>query len=153
MKVDQIAEDLRDYFHGKSVLEVACGEASLSCAVSQYATFVCGIDVSLTRIKRDIREICGIWILKMDAVGMGFTSESFDVVVTYNALGHLVNELDDCASEMVRVLKRNGYLIVITTWKMDKAPIPRMKDALTSMPVHLCREIRNRNYWASIWKS
>lgn len=49
-RVEHIVEDLKDYSYEKSVLEVACGDADLSLAVSARAAFVCGIDVSLVRI-------------------------------------------------------------------------------------------------------
>ena len=36
-RVERIVEDIVDFFLGKRVIEVACGEADFSLAVSKYA--------------------------------------------------------------------------------------------------------------------
>ena len=152
-RVDRVVEDLKDSFSGK-ILEVACGEADFCLAVSEYADFVCGIDTSLTRLKRKGRTGIPdhVHFQKMDAAHLGFKDESFDVIATYNAVGHLANILDDCVFEMIRVLKSNRFLVFIATWKMDRALIPDVHTILASFTMQNVKEIKNRVYYASIWK-
>ncbi len=150
-RVDRVVEDLKDFLSGK-ILEVACGEADFSLAVSEYADFVCGIDTSLTRLERKGTRIPDhVHFQKMDAAHLGFKDESFDVIVGYNTVGHLVDILDDCVFEMIRVLKSNRFLVFITTWKMDRALIPDVCTILASFAMQNVREIKN-TYCASIWK-
>ena len=154
-RIDRIVEDLKSYFIERSVLEVACGDADFSVTVSKYAKSVLGVDVSLARVeRRSLREIPdNVQFQEMDATQLDLKGESFDVVVSYNAMGHLVGVLKDCVSEMIRVLKRGGCLIFMATWKMDRILIPNIQSLrATKRTMQNSKEIENRTYRASIWK-
>lgn len=154
-KIDRIVEELKSYFLKKSVLEVACGDAVFSLAVSRYAKSVCGIDTSLARVaKRNLHEVPdNVCFQKTDATQLDFEPESFDVVVSYNAIGHLAGVLKDCISEMVRVLKGGGCLVFIATWRMDRTLISIIQDIIATMnTIQIAREIKNKIYYALIWK-
>lgn len=101
------------------MLEIACGNAAFSLAVSKYANSVFGIDISLARVARrnsgEMPDNVCFWA--MNAARLDFETGSFDTVVSYNAMGHLADVLEDCLSEMIRVLKRSGCLVFIATWR------------------------------------
>ena len=154
-EIERIVEDLKDRFLEKRVLEIACGNADFSLAVSKHANSVFGIDVSLARVaRRNSDEIPdNVRFQEMNATQLYFETGSFDAVVSYNAMGHLVDVLEDCISEMIRVLKKGGCLVFIATWKMDRKLIPDIKDLITR--THKIRnsvEIVNKTYYALIWK-
>lgn len=154
-RIERIVEGLKDWFLEKRVLEIACGDADFSLTVSKYAKSVVGIDISLVRVaRRNLREIPdNVRFQEMDATQLDFKDESFDVVVSYNAMGHLASVLKDSISEMIRVLKRGCCLVFIATWRMDKKLILDIQDLMaTTRAMRNCIEIRNKTYYASIWK-
>jgi len=154
-RIGRIIEDLKGYFVEMRVLELACGDADFSLTVSKYAKSVLGVDVSLARVeKRCLHKLAdNVQFQEMDATQLNLEAESFDVVLTYNALGHLVGVLKDCVSEMVRVLKRGGYVMFIATWKMDRTLIPNAQSLIaTKRIMQNTKEIESRIYRASIWK-
>lgn len=111
-KIERIVEDLKDCFLEKRVLEIACSYADFSLAVSKHANSVFEIDISLARVaRRDSGEtLDNTRFQEMDATQLDFETGSFDAVVSYNAIGHLADVLEDCIPEMIRVLKRGGCL-------------------------------------------
>ena len=50
---------------------------------------------------------------------MSFSDKSFDIVVIYNGLYHIQNQYDKIISEYKRVLKKEGCMFIIGTWKLD----------------------------------
>lgn len=154
-KIGRIIEDLKDCFLEKRVLEIACGDADFSLAVSKYANSVLGIDISLARVaRRNSGEMPdNVRFQEMDATRLDFETGLFDAVVSYNAMGHLADVLEDCISEMIRVLKRGGCLVFIATWKMDRKLIPDIKDLIAiTRTIRNSIEIKNKTYYALIWK-
>ncbi len=61
----------------------------------------------------------------MDASLMRYPDEMFDAVYVYNALAHIRPQWEAIERECRRVLKQNGKLYIIGTWKID---ISLMKD-------------------------
>lgn len=119
--VEKIVKDLKKYFIEKNIIEIACGNADFSLTVSQYAKSVIGIDVSLERIeKRNIKTPINVKFIKMDATKLKLNSDFYDVALIYNAISHLESNINNCISEMHRIVKKDGHLIFIATWKMDK---------------------------------
>lgn len=154
-RIDRIVEDLKSYFIERRVLEVACGDADFSLAISKYASSVLGVDISLARVaRRSLHEIPNnVQFQEMNATHLDLEGGSFDVVVSYNALGHLVGVLKDCVSEMMRTLKKGGYLIFIATWKMDRMLIPNIRSLIaTRRTVQIYKDIENKAYHTLIWK-
>lgn len=153
-RVQKIVQGLKDLFFEKKVLEVACGRADFSLAVSNQAGLVVGIDVSLDRAKRrDLSDTPGtVCFHEMDATRLGFKNESFDIVAIYNALTHLFKVLHECIPEMIRVLKKNGHLIFIATWRMDRTLIPNIDDFVTLTHRVLKIPEKNDTYHVSMWK-
>lgn len=105
---------------GKKVLDAACGEGYGSNLLAQFATSVVGVDVSPKAIEhatknyqKDNLEYVTSNVLKMD-----FPDNSFDLVVSFETLEHLV-EHNELMGEFKRVLKSDGVLLISTPDKKE----------------------------------
>ena len=91
------------------ILDVGCGVGSvLNLIVDRDRKF--GIDVSETSIK--IAKEKGLNCVVYDGTNLPFEEEKFGLVYSFNVLEH-VDNVEFYLSEMVRVLKRGGYLVIV----------------------------------------
>lgn len=140
---------------GKKILEIACGDSEFSVNVLKYAKQVLATDISLERAKR--RNLLGIAknieFKEMNATNLEVRDSSFDVTVCYNALGHLESILNSVISEMNRVTIKNGYLIFIVTWKIDKKIIYEIKNTISKYKnLTISEDVDNNSYSALVIK-
>ena len=54
---------------------------------------------------------------------MSYASNSFDTIVIYNAIGHLKQVMEKTIDECLRVLRAEGSIYVVSSFKMDKQVI------------------------------
>lgn len=120
-KTDKIVRYILPEIEGKEVLEAACGTAEFSLSVAAYAKKVTCIDIDESRLDRLVREQENICFRVMDAAKMDFGDAVFDTVILYNALYHIKGQYDEILAECRRVLKPEGHILLISTWKMDLA--------------------------------
>jgi 2-polyprenyl-3-methyl-5-hydroxy-6-metoxy-1,4-benzoquinol methylase len=116
----------------KKVLDLGCGVGYGSYLLKESgANEVIGVDIAdeAIGIAKGYYKLPGIEFLFMDARSLGFQDESFDVVVAFELIEHLI-EQDEVLSETRRVLKDEGILIISTP---NKAKFP--SDFLS--PFHL----------------
>lgn len=127
--IETIIKNLSTYFDGKRVLEIACGDSDFSLNVSNYAKEVLATDITLERIrKRNLSLIPkNVKFREMNAIDLDIDNGAFDASVCYNALEHLEDILKPVLIEMNRVTKEDGFLIFISTWKMDREKISELK--------------------------
>jgi ubiquinone/menaquinone biosynthesis C-methylase UbiE len=99
----------------KKVLDAACGEGYGSDILAETAKQVTGIDIdsksiehASNRYKKD-----NLSYKHESCTQLSFTDNSFDVVVSFETLEHLV-EQQEMLSEFNRVLKEDGILIIST---------------------------------------
>ena len=59
----------------------------------------------------------------MDAINLQMASNSVDVIVLYNALAHVENELEKILNECYRVLRKRGELYFISSFGIDKIAV------------------------------
>lgn len=59
----------------------------------------------------------------MDAINLQMASDSVDVIVFYNALAHVENELEKILNECYRVLRKRGELYFISSFRIDKIAV------------------------------
>lgn len=147
--VEIISERLSFYLDGKRILEIACGDSDFSLTASKYANEVLATDISLERFNRRNLKLIpeNLYFEEMDAGDLDIDNNSFDVCVSYNALGHLKSKLIPVLTEMIRVTVEGGYLIFITTWKMDKNIIPELKNIiLKKKNLAIYEDIENNKY-------
>jgi ubiquinone/menaquinone biosynthesis C-methylase UbiE len=101
-------------------LDIGCGTASLFQAIlAEYPSVeLVGVDLSTEMLKVAHKKLGDQAVfLAAQAQSLPFPSKSFDVVVSCNAF-HYWREPEECLSEIARVLKPNGR-IVITDWCDD----------------------------------
>lgn len=120
-KMDKIVRYILPEIEGKEVLEAACGTAEFSLSAAAYAKKVTCIDIDESRLDRLVREQENICFRVMDAAKMDFGDAVFDTVILYNALYHIKGQYDEILAECRRVLKPEGHIFLISTWKLDLA--------------------------------
>ena len=59
----------------------------------------------------------------MDAINLQMASDSVDVIVFYNALTYVENELEKILNECYRVLRKRGELYFISSFGIDKIAV------------------------------
>lgn len=120
-KTDRIVRYILPEIEGKEVLEAACGTAEFSLSAAGYAKRIICIDVDESRLDRQARERENICFGIMDASKMDFEDNTFDTIILYNALYHIKEQYDEILAECRRVLKPEGHIFLISTWKLDLA--------------------------------
>ena len=125
-QTEQIARFLLPEIEGKRILEVACGTGDFSLAAAHYAVYVDCIDIDPHRLNSRIAGEENISFQQMDAGKMNFSDEAFDSVVLYNALFHIKDQWAEVLAECRRVLKSEGKILIVGTWKLDTSLMEEM---------------------------
>ncbi len=118
------------------ILDVATGDGdfiqTLMKALKDYDSFV-GIDYSEDEVKKAKTAFDEepVEILQMDAEDMDFEDGSFDTVSISHSLHHLAN-IDAVLSEMKRVLKPGGHVIVQENYSDPGQTEAQMTDMLAA---------------------
>lgn len=120
-KTDRILRNILPEIEGKEVLEAACGTAGFSLSAAAYAKRITCIDIDESRLDRLVKEQENICFRIMDASKMDFGDAVFDTIILYNALYHIKGQWDEILAECRRVLKPEGHIFLISTWKLDLA--------------------------------
>ncbi len=90
------------------VLEIGCGRGQLQDAARGYV----GFDISQESGRYLTKPfVCGV------AEALPFADQSFDVVMSFTVLEHLVCP-ETALSEIGRVLKKGGQLILLAAWRV-----------------------------------
>ena len=100
----------------KNVLEIACGSGKFSLEAASIAHSVTCIDLDDSRLLPSVRNAENIVFLLMDAINLQMASDSVDVIVFYNALAHVENELEKILNECYRVLRKRGAIFYQLFW-------------------------------------
>jgi ubiquinone/menaquinone biosynthesis C-methylase UbiE len=101
---------------GFDVLEVACGSGTGLDFIAQKAKKVVGgdIDSQLVNIaKNNYKDNPKITVVELDALNLPFETNTFDVVLLYEAIYYLPN-VEQFLKEVKRVLRPSGKLIIST---------------------------------------
>jgi SAM-dependent methyltransferase len=94
-------------------MEVGCGDAALSAAVSKFVTKSIGVDVTEALITSDLP--ANFQFLKTDGIRLNLPDASVDVAYSYQLVEHL--HPDDALAqlkEILRTLKHGGKYLCIT---------------------------------------
>ncbi len=105
------------FSQGKDVLEVACGAGVGLGYLAQKAAKVVGGDYTenlVKEAKRTYKE--KIPLLRLDAHSLPFQTQSFDVLILYEAIYYLVRP-EDFLKEARRLLRKDGVLLMATVNK------------------------------------
>lgn len=104
-----------DHVAGRSVLDVASGEGYGSALLATRAARVVGVDLSHEAVAHAQAQYRSdnLQFRVGSASSLPLESSSFDVVVSFETLEHL-SEHDEMLTEIARVLKPDGLLILST---------------------------------------
>lgn len=114
---DRLVRLLADDIDNKTVLEVACGAADFSISASACSNRMDCIDLDAHRLSAPLPENVHFQI--MDASQMDFADNTFDTIILYNAFAHVQSQWSEIERECKRVLKADGVIDVVSTWKLD----------------------------------
>jgi ubiquinone/menaquinone biosynthesis C-methylase UbiE len=125
-------DDLR-LAQGSRVLEVGCGAGGTTVALARMGFEVEATDIVHSMLTLARKEASGVRpkprFVRMDAHALSFSDGSFDLVIALGVLPWLHSPLTG-AGEMVRVLRRGGYLLLNAgnrrrlTWLLDPRHSP-----------------------------
>jgi SAM-dependent methyltransferase len=101
---------------GKRILEYGCGPHTLAPLLTPKGATITGIDISSTaateyRKLAVERNVPAVFSCVMNAEGLGFSQESFDLICGTGILHHL--DLRRSFSELARVLKPQGTALFL----------------------------------------
>ncbi len=106
-----------DFSQGKDVVEVACGAGLGLGYLARKAAKVVGGDYTENLLKEAKRTYRGkMPLLRLDAHLLPFRSQSFDVVILYEAIYYLTKP-EDFFKETKRILREGGALLIATVNK------------------------------------
>lgn len=105
----------REFCRGKDVLDVASGEGYGAALLAQTAERVIGVEVDSTSVDHASRAYrsANLCFIQGDATKLSLETRSVDVVVSFETIEHL-SEHETFLSEVQRVLRPNGFLIIST---------------------------------------
>ncbi|WKV10394.1 class I SAM-dependent methyltransferase [Thermoanaerobacterium sp. CMT5567-10] len=98
-------------------LDVGTGRARMAYALARYGYNVVSLEYNIDTLKKAKEMISNedvgdkILFVHGDAHEMPFIDESFEVVTSYNAMHHM-DDYKAAIDEMMRVLKRDGKILI-----------------------------------------
>jgi len=123
------------------VLEVGCDLGQLTNLLRKYSETVIGVDVNPTYINKLNQK----YFMQMDAQNLDFPDESFDFVISTHTIEH-IPDISKALYEFERVLKANGYLILIYPWEPIRGYTVLPEALLHYKSIKVCREIHLHNF-------
>ncbi len=118
-----IAEKIKEYVtEDDIVLECACGTGLLTLPMAQKCKKLIATDYSvgmLRQTKKKVAKYSNTKVRKVSILELPYKDGKFDVVVAANVI-HLLDEPDKAISELKRVCKPNGKIILPTYINNEK---------------------------------
>lgn len=99
-----------------NVLECACGTGMISIHIATKCRSLIATDFSqgmLAKSRKRCKKIKNIRVEKANILQLEYPNESFDKVVAANVI-HLLDQPDIAISELIRVCKKGGKIIIPT---------------------------------------
>ena len=99
-----------------NVLECACGTGMISVHIATKCRSLIATDFSqgmLAKSRKRCKKIKNIRVEKANILQLEYPNESFDKVVAANVI-HLLDQPDIAISELIRVCKKGGKIIIPT---------------------------------------
>ncbi len=131
----KVAKELADYYQlkpGQRVLDVGCGKAHLLYELMQIVpgVEVVGVDLSEYAITHTMKEI-EPYLIQGTAQDLPFEDNSFDLVISLNALHNLkIFDLKKAVTDIQRISKGNSY-IVVESYRNDREEVNMLYWQLT----------------------
>lgn len=102
--------------YNDNVLECACGTGMISVHIVAQCNRLIATDFSqgmIAKSREKCKDIKNIRVEKANIMQLQYPNESFDKVVAANVI-HLLNRPDTAISELIRVCKKGGQVIIPT---------------------------------------
>jgi 2-polyprenyl-3-methyl-5-hydroxy-6-metoxy-1,4-benzoquinol methylase len=112
---------------GKKVLEIGCGNGSMTNFLSSLGCDVVAIDLNETYLKTARKRFPHLKFRNMSGDDLKFEDNTFDIVVSFDLLEH-IPEVKSHVFEVKRVLKSNGEYLLQTPNKLTSAIFSIYKD-------------------------
>jgi SAM-dependent methyltransferase len=125
----------------RCILDLSCGTGYGSDYLGAYADRIVGIDCApdvVTKSREDYPR-SNVAFLAMEGCALGFRDASFDCIVSQDTIEHIQDD-HRFVSELTRVLKPNGMLIIFT-------PHGKGREVIPSDPFHV-REYTHEEFKA-----
>lgn len=123
----------RDLGEARRVLEVGAGTGLITGPLSTFVPELVATDVSpkmLAALRQKLEGNDALQILERSVYDLGFAPASFDAVVAVNVI-HIVHAPSTALTEMLRVLKPGG-LLILPTFCHGATPLSRFVSRLMS---------------------
>lgn len=144
-----IAEKIKEYVtEDDTVLECACGTGLLTLPMAQKCKKLIATDYSvgmLRQTKKKVAKYSNTKVRKASILEVPFKENKFDVVVAANVI-HLLDEPDKAISELKRVCKPNGKIILPTYINNEKKNSIIAAKLLSVLGVKIKRQFNLASY-------
>ena len=126
--------NLLEIMPGEKVLEIGVGTGLSLTTYPRYCEVV-GVDLSLQMLKKaqkkvKMRNLCHVSLHEMDASNLTFEDSSFDYVVAAFVIT-VVPDPIKVISEMKRVSKKNGKLLIINHFQSQNKFLGKIEEAIS----------------------
>lgn len=145
-----VAEKLAEHYKlkaGQKVLDIGCGKAHLLYELTQTVPGieVVGMDISEYAITHTVKDI-EPFLIKGEAQNLPFENNSFDLVISLNALHNLkVYDLKKAIQDIERISRGNSY-IVVESFRNDREEVNMLYWQLT------CASYYSVDEWEWLYK-
>ena len=144
-----IAEKIKEYVtEDDTVLECACGTGLLTLPMAQKCKKLIATDYSvgmLRQTKKKVAKYSNTKVRKASILELPYKDGKFDVVVAANVI-HLLDEPDKAISELKRVCKPNGKIILPTYINNEKKNSIIAAKLLSVLGVKIKRQFNLASY-------
>lgn len=141
-----LAKELVERFHPSIVLDIGCADGLLVQAFRELGVNAIGVDISHEALL--ISEEKSSLVLSDARTGLPFKDEIFDMVTILEVLEHLhLKEIDDVISEVNRVLRPNGIVLITTPTPLEQTIRKILGNADNS---HIT--IKTKKFWVEKFK-
>ena len=144
-----IAEKIKEYVTEEDVvLECACGTGLLTVPMAQTCKKLIATDLStgmLRQTKKKVAKYSNTKLGKASILALPFKENAFDVVVAANVI-HLLDEPEKAISELKRVCKPNGRIILPVYINKEKKNAVIVAKLLSVIGVNFKRQFSLASY-------
>jgi SAM-dependent methyltransferase len=143
---------------GLDVLDVGCGTGyGAEVLIDAQARTYVGVDIAPDAVTfaRAKYPLSGVSFAQMDALSLGFVSDSYDLVCSFQVIEHLPG-VDGYLRDIARVMKQEGTCIISTPNRHFHNPGASLSNGPPANPFHVreyaLEELRSllACYWDSI---